>query len=160
DQFQRFWLMFATNLPRERAEQMLAESGADVVVLRPDDQTARIWSALEASSQWVLGLLGPTRYGVFIRKGSAPLEKLGERLRANSEWRPDTAAALLGRGSIWVSATPPDVERAVECWRTAVAREPRTGLVAIRWIVAELRRAGRTTDAQRYLTAQAERFSV
>lgn len=159
EQFERYLRLFGPALSREQIETMLTDSNAEVVLIRPYDQTGHLWQALESSSRWSLALLSPGRYGIFIRKDSPTMVALRERLEAGREWRPTAPAAMLGRGTLWINTSPPALDRAIECWRNAIAGDPRTGLVAYRWIDAELRRAGRLAELQQYLIAQAQHLS-
>ena len=152
-QFLQSLALFAAGPPEEKY-RILKDSGTDAVLLLPYEYTQPLWAALERSESWIPALIVPGRYGLFLRVGGRPLEQLVGRVRAGKEWRPDSPAALLGRGWVWISAAPPNLDAAVQCWKQAVSGDRRLGLLAYPLIARRLHDAGHDAEARAYLESE------
>ena len=141
-------LFVASNTPRQAMFRILDASSTDGVLLRLWERGANLLTALERSTDWVPVFLGP-EYRLFLRKGSGGLERLGEMSRRGQAWWPDTSAGLAGRGFVWRSATPPDLEQAVSSWDLALRKTPGLGSMCFRPLTAALLELGRAGEARR-----------
>jgi len=117
--------------------RLLDEHGTEAVLLRRAGAAQNLWTTLLQSGRWIVALMG-NRYGLFLRRDSSALAQLGERLRRGEEWRPNTVWALACRGFVWQALDPPDLRRALTCWRRALQRNVLAGELCFRPITRAL----------------------
>jgi hypothetical protein len=143
-------LLVQAEVPRHYVQRLLDEHGTDAVLLRRTSRVQNLWTTLEQSNQWVLVLVS-MQNGLFLRKGSRPLEQLGELLRRNEEQRPTYPGAIASRGFVWKAITPPDPEQALACWYDALRRSATTGFLVFRPITETLLELGRVEEARKFV---------
>ena len=143
-------LVVAQNAPPAMRIKLLDESGTDAILLRRSTAVAPLWHAVEQTGQWVEVLFSFTD-SLYLRRGSRGLTQLEERLRSGEEWRPNTATAMAARGFLWASLESPDLEKALQCWQTAVREDVVLGLKAFKPITQTLRELRRDEEAGHYI---------
>ena len=143
-------LLVAPDTPAHVMLSILDRHNTDAALLRHWERTENLLSALEQSPDWVPALLGAD-YSLYLRRNGGGLAQLGGLLRRGEEWRPDSPWAVASRGFVWRAMTPPNLHRALECWRNAVERHARLGGVCFRPITAALLELGRTQEAREYV---------
>lgn len=129
----------------------------DAVLLRLNRSTQRLWTTLWRHPQWVLVLHG-RGYGLFLRRPSAALAKVGRLVRSGREWRPDTPQALASLGLVYIMTQPRDPARALECWRRAIEQDIDLVGSWSAWVVQTLVSQGRPADARAFIRRQVRRL--
>ncbi len=149
DHYRQYQALFvARDTPPAVMFRILDQSRTDGVLLRFWERGANLRNALERSSGWAPVFLGPD-YRLFLRTGSSGVEHLGELLRRGEAWWPDSSAGHAGRGFVWRSVTPPDLERAVSSWDRALRKNLALGSVCFRPLTGALLELGRDGEARR-----------
>lgn len=130
----------------------------DAVLILPGGASQFLLRVLINRPEWGMILFDPNA-ALLLRRGCPAAVELGARLRAGREWRPDTPAAAAGRGNLWMLLDPPDPARALECWKTALAGEPWTGMLLYPRIAEALADHGRPGEAEEFFRAEEARLS-
>ena len=143
-------LLVARDTPRQIMMRILDQHDTDAVLLRRSSKTENLRAAIEQSPRWVPVLLSP-RDGLFLRRPSRGLARLGELLRRGEEWRPHALGALVTRGFVWQAITPPDPEQAIACWEAALRQDVTIGILCFRPATAALLELGREQEARRFV---------
>ncbi len=133
--------------PKQRLLQLLDEYDTNAVLLRRWGPAQNLGVVLEQSRDWIPALFG-ARYGLFLRRGSEPFNRLCELMRSGQAWWPDDPAALATQGLLWQAMNPPQLDKAVQCWRQAIRRNVRTGRIAFRPLTQALIMLGRQAEAR------------
>lgn len=131
----------------------------DIVIIRAGF-SQNLQAALdgEIGRTWVL-VFRTGRGFVYMRKDSDPFRRLGDRLRAGQEWRPDTADAMATRGEVWFNLAPPDAEAALRCFKSAAQADPAYVTQSLPVVMRIERDAGRLPALLEYIDQQIQRFS-
>ncbi len=162
--YRAFQILF--NDPSPTARQRLAVAdGAGLPLVdgaAPRADAVLLWRAgngevlralFRDSGEWVpVGL--SYRCALFFRKGSAPLEQAGQRLRADTEKRDSDAFSIATRGHVWAHTSPPNVAEALRCWLSALEVAPQVGITCYDDVVSVLLANGRKEEARRFVDAQ------
>ena len=151
-------LLVQPDAPRNYIMRLLDESDTNAVLLRRTARVENLWSTLEQSGQWVLALVS-LQNGLFLRKGSQPLERLGELLRRNQEWRPSYPGAVASRGFVWQAVTPPDPEQAIACWNDGLRQNVLIGFLVFRPMTETLLELRGKEAAERFVTEWFDRLN-
>lgn len=131
----------------------------DIVIIRAGfSQNLQMALDGEIGRTWVL-VFRTGRGFVYLRKDSEPFRRLGDRLRAGQEWRPDTADAMATRGEVWFNLDPPDLEAALRCYKSAADGDPAYVTQTLPVIMRIQREAGRLPALLEYIDQQIQRFS-
>lgn len=137
--------------------QVLDRCGTDMLLLPNWEVTRRLINTIEEQPQWRLVLEEPMA-AIWVRDGSRLLSELIERERAGTLWWPDNPETQWRHGLFLAGLQPPDIQRALPLWQTAVERRPSLGVRAYSWIVNTLLREGRPEEAANYLQQQRARL--
>jgi hypothetical protein len=137
--------------------QVLDRCGTDLLLLPNWDVTRRLIDTIEEQRQWRLVLEEPMA-AIWVRDGSRLLSELIERDRAGTLWWPDNPETQWRHGLFLAGLQPPDIQRAMPLWQTAVERRPSLGVRAYSWIVNALLKEGRPDEAADYLQQQRARL--
>ncbi len=151
-------LLVSPDTPARYRMYILDEYDTDAILLRRAPRVKNLWAMLEQAPEWVPVLLS-MRDGLFLREGSRGLEQLGKLLRRDGEWRPKTAWAMAARGFVWQALDPPEPEKAVLCWETAVRQGALTGLLVFQPLTETLLELGREDEARRLIQGYYQMFS-
>jgi hypothetical protein len=138
--------------------QVLDRYGTDLLLLPNWDVTRRLIEVIERQPQWRLVLEEPMA-AIWMRDGSRLLSELIERERAGTLWWPDNPETQWRHGLFLAGLQPPDTQRALPLWQTAVERRPSLGVRAYSWIVNALLKDGRPEEATEYLRQQRARLA-
>ncbi len=132
--------------PRSILVKLLNEYPTDAVLIKRWGPAQNLGITLQQSPDWVPVMLN-RRYGLFLRRGSKPFRELCDRLRRGEEWRPDDPSALATRGLVWEAMNPPNLKMAISCWRNALNRDIRTGIICFRPLTSALIGLNRVAEA-------------
>ena len=138
--------------------QVLDRYGTDLLLLPNWDVTRRLIEVIERQPQWRLVLEEPMA-AIWMRDGSRLLSEVIERERAGTLWWPDNPETQWRHGLFLAGLQPPDTQRALPLWQTAVERRPSLGVRAYSWIVNALLKDGRPEEATEYLQQQRARLA-
>ena len=148
--------------PRSILVRLLNEYPTDAVLIKLAGPARNLSITLQQSRDWIPVFLD-RRYGLFLKRDSDPFRRLCNRLRRGAEWRPDDPLALASRGLVWQGMNPPNLPRAINCWRNALDRDVRTGAVCFRPLVRALISLDRVNEAdqtvRRYYQVLRQRVS-
>lgn len=164
DHYRRYIMLF--NVAGQAApEQVRAffhhvadDSGTNAVLLRRTPVLRPLWEAVEKSPEWSVVLFAPS-WSLFFRVDSEPYARIRELAAEDRLWLPDMAEALVSRGNLLMSLTPPRVEEAMRSWMEAVKAEPRVGPLCYPLIARTARRLGRTEPIRVYFEAELRRIN-
>ncbi|MBI5864013.1 MAG: hypothetical protein HZB38_05820 [Planctomycetes bacterium] len=101
----------------------------DAVLLR-FNRAPPLNQALENSPEWRVAFL--CKQGtLFVRRDSAVYRNILARIEAGSEWRPETAHALIARGEVLTGVKPPLWEPALAAYLQSIELDPITGMISL-----------------------------
>lgn len=145
---------------RNDARFVLSEfdrSGTNTVFLS-NGGGQEIFRILEAAEGWVRVYSEP-RASIYLRVGSEPLQKLGQRLRDGTAWWPDTAESDVHRGLVLLATEPQDFASAESFLRRALERDVVGGRGAMMGLVGLASVTKKWDETAALLTAQRERVT-
>ncbi len=151
------WLLSSADTNPDLARQLLDIFKTDAVLLPRWASVMKLIEVLQSDPAWLQVLDTPAAM-IWVRDGSKLLAELARRERQGDLWWPDYPETELVRGSLWVSTSPSDPQRAVELWQSAVARDPTLGIPGYVWITRALRRVGCVEQAAAYLQSERARL--
>ena len=154
--YRTYQRVLVKNAPAQYIIQVLNNPPADAVLLRATPQTRNFWDVLWRHPDWVL-VLHSRSYGLFVRKTSDVLRRIGQLVRSGQEWRPKHARALASRGMVYMTTQPRDPARALSCWVNAIEQQIDTLGAWAGWVVRVLVQLDRLPDAQAFLQRQRQR---
>lgn len=119
----------ALNLAGEVATTVLPRPRVDAVLLRLG-RAAPLNDALERSPQWVVSYLSPKSI-LFVRRDSDTFLRIGARIAAGREWRPETGESLFSRGKVLLAVRPPDFDGALRAFQRSVELGSKAELISM-----------------------------
>ena len=141
---------------------ILNEHPTDVVVLRRvTRQTHGIYTTLTEAGGWtVLRFNTSSEKGgmVLLRNDAEVFQRLLQMERAGQLQWPANGAATYSRGAIWQSMTPPDHERAIEYFKTAMKQDDAAGPFAYPALFRSWVQLGRAEEAYAYFREERQRI--
>ena len=153
----QMWIMGCPEGEEAKILEVLKSYGTDAVALRRTPTVRRLLTVLGNSPDWPI-VMASQQEVLFVRRGSQLLTEMGRRERAGDLWWPDCPEAEAARGLLLIVTDPPDPERALVLWRSAVAREPMLGPQCYGWMTAALVRLGRGEEAYAYIQSEKARL--
>ena len=151
-------LLVSPDTPARIRMLILNEFDTNAILLRRTTRAHKLWLTFTQSEDWI-PVLTSFRDGLFLRRGSEPMNQLCELLRQGKEWRPNTPAAIVTRGFVWAAMEPPNPDKAIQCWQTGLNQDPFLGRLVFEPLTDTLLELGRVDEARQRIRWYYETFN-
>ncbi|RMF76921.1 MAG: hypothetical protein D6744_11920, partial [Planctomycetota bacterium] len=127
-------LFLGRDIPRQHVTRLLNEHNTEVVFARKSPRNLPLMKALtELTNEWA-PILDDPMFIMFMRIGSPKMQRLRDLVDSGQEWRPNTPEARFSLGTLVFRTNPPDVRRAMQLWRSAIAQKPVLGITGYYYV--------------------------
>jgi len=156
NRYRRLWIHNGQGL--SEAMRILDQSNTEAVLLMPLPQSTMLLQALAGSGNWTLLLYTGKAY-LYLRSPSDALARASQLERRGQLWWPDLPEALLSRANLLTATAPPDPQRALAYYRSAVSSRPALGLLCYPAMTKVMIQTDRTAAAAQYLREQTHKLN-
>jgi hypothetical protein len=140
------------------AIRILDQSNTEGALLMLVPQSMMLLQALADSGNWML-LLYTGNACLYLRSSSEALARASQLERRGQLWWPDLPEALLSRANLLTATAPPDPQRALAYYRSAVTSKPALGLLCYPAVTKVMIQTGQTAAAAQYLREQSQKLN-